>query len=153
MPIPEPTHRLGYLPPGDYKATLAEVRARFASNNRRRELCAQLEYVVGELRLRGVKTIWIGGSFVTTKERPSDVDLIYETDPPGVSTVGWGELAETQRRQLKALRRVDLWKMPAIQPGKVKPLPFINIKQFFESDRDRRPAGLVLITEEEPHDH
>jgi hypothetical protein len=151
MPIPPVDKTTGYLPAGDHVATLEEVKDRFASNTKRRALFLGLEYVVAELRDRGVLRIWIGGSYVTDKERPGDVDVIYEV-PPGVKVGGWGELAPAQRAQLKKTRDVDLWKSPSPQPGKKQTLPFIDIKDHFASDRDDRPKGLVELVEETNHD-
>jgi predicted nucleotidyltransferase len=149
MPIPPLHDRSGYLPPGEHPATLKEVEERFATNFRRRALFESLEYVVGELRARDVKEIWIGGSFVTTTQRPKDVDVIFDV-PPSVNTDKWGELSPFKKAELKQARRVDLWKMPSFQLGKKNPLPMVTIKGYFSSDRNDDPKGLIKIVEDSP---
>lgn len=154
MPIPEFESRRGYLPPGEHEATLEEVEARFATNKRRKEIFEGLRYVVEKLRANGVQEMWLGGSYVTSRERPSDADLVFKA-PPGVKTAGWGDVTgmPTQRHVLKKARRVDLWKSPAPQPSKKGGWPpVIDIKDFFASDEDDHPKGLIKLATGGPHD-
>ena len=68
----------GELPPGTHECTLAEFQERFAFSARRRELLHSLRGVLRALERAGVLRVWIGGSFVTTKQEPGDVDLCWE---------------------------------------------------------------------------
>lgn len=70
------------LPPGIHPATLDEVADTFGTNPWRRELFAGLVDVAGQLRAAGCLTIYLDGSFVTNKPRPSDFDGCW--DPRGV---------------------------------------------------------------------
>src|ERR1700719_5082874 len=78
MAIP-PLNRTGELPPGEHKTSLARVRKRFGhSSAQREELMRGLEEAAGNLEAAGVQTIWINGSFVTSKKEPNDVDGCWE---------------------------------------------------------------------------
>lgn len=152
MPIPGCDKDTGFLPRGSHSATLPEVQKRFGAGRRRGELYRELEALIAELRSRGVVDIWIGGSFVTSKLRPSDVDVIY--DPPSGSVpFTWGQLAPARRAELKAARKIDLWKMPSPQPAKPGGLlPQISIKDYFSSDANGVPKGLIHLLVEETGD-
>ena len=78
MPIPDLTAE-GYLPPGIHECTLDEVRDRFGSfsgSDRRCRLFEAFEDYVREVRATGfVQELLIGGSFVTDKRDPGDIDF------------------------------------------------------------------------------
>jgi hypothetical protein len=80
--IPLPGSPWAVLPPGVHPATLAEVKAAFATNARRRELFGGLAEALGRLRLAGCATVFLDGSYVTGKPRPGDFDACW--DPSGV---------------------------------------------------------------------
>lgn len=152
LPIPQHEKDTGYLPPGSHSATLPEVRKRFGTGRKRSGLMAELEAVVAELWAHAVADVWIGGSFVTDKRRPDDVDVIYEP-PPGAETASWGQLAPQRHDELKVARNIDLWKMPSPQRGKPGGLlPQISIKDFFSSDANGDPKGLIHLLVEETGD-
>src|ERR1041384_3846131 len=79
MPIPE-LNSVGLLPSGLFDSELPEVRVRFGAfsgSDRRPQLFARLEELVRVMRLSGLfEELIIDGSFVTSKERPNDIDLI-----------------------------------------------------------------------------
>jgi Family of unknown function (DUF6932) len=135
MTIPAFEESTGLLPPGDHEATLAEIKARFCWNYRRREIYMGLEYVTGELRSHQVEHIWVDGSFVTSKQNPRDVDVAYGV-PIGVDPDDWGWLAPARRHDLKRLRRVDLLPDWPGQP---------SIYDFFCQDRDGTKKGIVRL--------
>ena len=67
----------GYLPPGIYVATEAEITFRFgAPTPRRRRLVLQLRRWVELARRVGARRLLIDGSFVTAKPDPNDVDAV-----------------------------------------------------------------------------
>jgi len=76
-----PFNEHGELPPGAHECTWAEFEERFAFSARRRELLDALRRVLATLERAGVLRIWVGGSFVTTKQGPGDVDLCWELHP------------------------------------------------------------------------
>ena len=133
MPIPDLDG--SYLPPGEHDASLEEVEAQFGSSSMKRiRLHVSLRNTIAELRALGVTDIWIGGSFISDKRRPDDVDIVY--DPPAGSDLdGWGLLAPARRQHLKEARGVDL-------------LWSIDVVHFFKTDSENRPRGVIRIREE-----
>ena len=70
------------LPAGIHPADLSEVMAEFATNAWRRELFSGLVAACAKLQLAGCLTIYLDGSFVTSKPKPRDFDACW--DPAGV---------------------------------------------------------------------
>lgn len=146
MAIPTLEDRGGaydYLPPGDHVATIDEVSHVFGSSTfRRRQLMDGLRQVVAKLREFGVETIWVDGSFISSKERPGDVDVIY-VRPSGADTSQWGLLSPSRRDAAKQYFGCDLWEHPSCgrhAGGKAK-----SIKQFFDTDNDGIDKGHILL--------
>ncbi len=77
--IPE-FNATGLLPEGIHSATLDEVRERFGDNERRRQLLAGLVEALRLLRAAGCWRVYINGSFVTSKERPNDIDVCWDIE-------------------------------------------------------------------------
>ena len=79
MPIPSLTEA-GVLPHGIHTCSLDEVRARFGcfqTSDQRPHLMQKLEAFLVEVRASGlVRAVLINGSFVTSKPKPNDVDLV-----------------------------------------------------------------------------
>lgn len=73
----------GNLPPGMHRASLDEVRRRFAITPHRLELFEGLKRLAIHLKDAGCQTLYLDGSFVTNKEQPGDYDAIW--DPVGVT--------------------------------------------------------------------
>lgn len=80
--IPLPGSPWDVLPPGVHKATLAEVKASFAHNARRRELFAGFLSAIASLRGAGCREVLLDGSYVTAKPMPGDYDACWS--PAGV---------------------------------------------------------------------
>lgn len=79
-------HEGGTLLPGVYRMNMQEFRQAFVGDNaHRRTLADNLEEVLKGLSQAGVKEVHIGGSFVTTKAKPKDIDFIYDIIAPGVN--------------------------------------------------------------------
>lgn len=76
------SHPYHVLPPGIHKATLEEIRERFAVTpyrmSRFRGFCSACESLVAA----GCKRIYLDGSFTTSKNHPEDFDACW--DPEGV---------------------------------------------------------------------
>lgn len=79
MPIPD-FEQDGFLPLGIHDCTIEEISERFGrfqSSDRRPSLNAGLINYITELRSANIgKYLIVNGSFVTTKEKPSDIDVL-----------------------------------------------------------------------------
>ncbi len=73
-----PFEQNGNLPPGIHEATWEEVVARFGTNDHRRNLLDGLRLAIKALQQVGCTTVYLNGSFVTTKELPNDYDGTWE---------------------------------------------------------------------------
>ena len=70
------------LPPGLYWMGFADLRDIFGFNTHRQLLLSGLVRACSTLRAAGCGRVYVGGSFVTSKEIPSDYDGVW--DPAGV---------------------------------------------------------------------
>ena len=73
-----PFDERGYLPQGIYEPTWDEFWERFGTNNYRKQLLTGLRLALGNLKLAGCRRVYIGGSFITDKERPNDYDGCFD---------------------------------------------------------------------------
>jgi hypothetical protein len=70
----------GLLPPGIYVAdTWQEFAQRFGHTPHRQKLLMGMKSALEVLRLAGCKAAYVDGSFVTSKERPNDFDICWDT--------------------------------------------------------------------------
>ncbi len=68
----------GNLPPGVHWAEWEEFQERFGTNLTRRRMIDGLELAMTQLKAAGCRTIYIDGSFVTSKQKPGDFDACWE---------------------------------------------------------------------------
>lgn len=77
-----PLDEQGNLPPGIHRASVDALIDRFGHGSPEREVeIRELLEFIKWARARGVRRILVNGSFVTSKERPNDVDLVVLPDP------------------------------------------------------------------------
>jgi hypothetical protein len=76
-PIP-PFDERGYLPPGLYESDETTFNRQFGFNRYRQKLLSGLHLALISLKQAGCDRVYIGGSFVTDKEEPGDVDGCFE---------------------------------------------------------------------------
>lgn len=69
----------GVLPAGVHQASLAEVRAAFATTPHRLSLYGGLVVALSDLGAIGCRRVWLDGSYVTDKAVPGDYDLCWDT--------------------------------------------------------------------------
>lgn len=73
----------GYHPYGMYNLTINEIEKIFSRNSskRRKEIMEIYKIHLNEIQNTGYYLDhWIGGSFITTKENPNDIDTLTEFD-------------------------------------------------------------------------
>ena len=77
IPVCEDT---GNLPPGIHWAAWEEIVESFGTNETRRNFLQGLRVAMEILHAAGCETIYIDGSFVTSKENPADFDCCWDID-------------------------------------------------------------------------
>jgi hypothetical protein len=142
MAIPE-FREDGWLPEGHWPATWEEIEGRLGGepDSRRKLLLQQLtEWRDALRRFKVAGTLILDGSFVSTKERPGDIDAIFVSDLDSMEVIatdpeaarllshgrtkdsGFGDLfyfTETAVRDFPALCRLDGFDMDS-RTGKSK---------------------------------
>jgi hypothetical protein len=68
----------GYLPPGIYETDEVEFNKRFGFNSYRQQLLTGLKSALISLKQAGCDRVYIGGSFITDKAEPGDIDGCFE---------------------------------------------------------------------------
>jgi hypothetical protein len=129
-PIP-PFDERGYLPAGVYEANEAEFNQRFGFNSYRQQLLAALHLVLIALKQAGCDRVYIGGSFVTDKEEPGDIDGCFEgilIDENLLDPIFLNSDLDAQ----KARFGIEL-------------VFGSNRAGFFQTDRSGNPQGIVVI--------
>jgi len=123
----------GYLPPGIYAATLAEITVRFGRESElRRVQMESLRWLVERAWRAGVQRVVVNGSFVTDKLEPNDVDCVLLIGPD------FPRDAEAEAELLAGL--------PFVNMELVDQEAFDQFTQkTFASDRDLIPKGMVEV--------
>ena len=131
----------GNLPPGIHGATWPEVAHRFGANPHRQALLDGLFQALQNLKQAGCAKVYLNGSFVTDKEHPSDFDAAWETYGvnPGLLHPVLLDFSNSRRAQ-KQTYGGELF--PADLVADEHGRTFI---EFFQTDRERNPKGIVAI--------
>lgn len=123
----------GYLPPGVHQATLEEIAGRLGREPELRQAQTEsLRWLLDLSKRVGARRLLIGGSFVTDKWEPNDVDcvLLAGSDFPR------DEAAERELRE----------GLPFIQLAIVDEALFERyVHVIFGTDRKAVPKGLVEV--------
>ena len=134
----------GTLPPGIHTVTWREFQRRFGYNSRRRELIRGLRRACRWLRKAGCRSIFIGGSFVTSKPLPGDIDVCWSS-----SETDWRRLAriapvffEMTPGSPRQKRRFGGEFFPA---EGIETLSNKTFLEFFQQDQGERPTGIVRL--------
>lgn len=70
----------GLLPEGIHAVSLEEATEHFGWNRHRQGLIDGLLEALKLLKTAGVRRVYLNGSFVTAKERPGDIDVLWDAD-------------------------------------------------------------------------
>jgi len=133
----------GFLPAGVHATTLGELRGQFAANPARAELFDQLDRAVGALASQGVDQVVVGGSLLSAKPVPGDIDLGIRGTKAAVAQAGAAVTAlgdATRAVTLFPLEHV-LTEAPTLA-GKV---PGWNVLEFFAHTREGAARGVALL--------
>jgi hypothetical protein len=133
----------GNLPPGVYWAEWEEFKERFGTNATRRRMIDGLELAIAQLKAAGSRTIYINGSFVTSKAKPGDFDACWE---PG--DVDYDYL---RKNAPKLLNNLDRSAQKSKYKGEIfrsdQPVGNYGLTSlyFFLRDRELNPKGIIAI--------
>jgi len=134
----------GLLPEGVYVASWQEFRTRFGSNSHRRGILIGIREAGRVLARAGCSRMWIDGSFVTQKKRPSDWDGCW--DPSGVNSLllesFFLDFTDAGRTKMKTKYQADLFPSSLVEAN--SGLAFVN---YFQVDkRSGARKGIVELT-------
>ncbi len=134
----------GNLPPGVHWAEWEEFVERFGITSRRKRLIKGLETAMKQLQAAGCQTIYINGSFVTSKLNPNDFDACW--DDNGVDLTLLESIApllykSEQTSAQKARYRGEIFKSEAL--ADIDGTRFIDYFQF--NTRNNIPKGIIAI--------
>ena len=121
----------GDLPPGIWSMSWTDFWERYGYNSQRVNLLSGLMFALKLLVRSGCQTIYIGGSFITSKERPNDIDGCFDGMGIDSSTLDpiFQDIDE-QHARFGCELRMDF--MSAFQV-------------FLQKNRDDEPVGIVEI--------
>ncbi|MEM9271727.1 MAG: hypothetical protein AAGA80_02015 [Cyanobacteria bacterium P01_F01_bin.143] len=144
MPLPNFDANENF-PPGIHSCTWNEARDTLAFNPRRKELFEGLLRACEILKRAGCKTIYIGGSFATSKEFPGDFDVCW--DDNDIELKFLFELDPTlldfsnKRAAQKAKYGGELFLASTVADAQGQ-----TYLEFFQKDRTGNPKGIVQIS-------
>ena len=137
-----PFNKDGLLPPGVYWADWSEPRDRFGNNPWRLRLTTGFRAAVENLRDAGCRTVYLDGSFVTSKTMPNDYDACWEeagVDPKALDPVLLTFDAGLATQKAKYM-------------GELFPASIItdtdgpSLLEFFQTDKETgEPKGIVAV--------
>lgn len=132
----------GNLPPGVHDATWDEIADRFGTTPQRRALLAGLYSALQALNSAGCQTVYIDGSFVTTKLVPNDFDACWDiegVDPDQLDPVLL--IFDDSRAAQKAKYLGELFPAQLTEGGSGG-----SFLEFFQVDKETgNPKGIVAL--------
>lgn len=140
-PIP-PFTGDGLLPPGIHYASWAAFTDRFAGTSAREWLLEGLYMAVVEFLAAGCKTLYVDGSFVSSKPIPNDYDACWDPDEVDLDRLDPVLLlAEMDQPTQKAKYRGEFWIADA--PTRTAVSPHLAL---FQNDRQTGQAkGIIAL--------
>lgn len=129
------------LAAGIHEMPWSEFVSSFATNRQRTQLADALHGALIDLRDAGVRDAAIGGSFVTGKTRPGDVDLVFWAG----ESLDARRVRSIQDSLASATPKIDAWgaSESVRRPGSFMQMPAL---QFFQRNRDGARAGLAKLS-------
>jgi len=132
----------GVLPSGIHWSTIEEIKDKLCFSEKRIQLVVGLELAILSLKSAGCETIYLDGSFSTSKEIPGDIDVCWELGNVDLSVLfviepvlfdfNFKRKAQKDKFGCEFFLTDDF----AAPPDKT----FID---FFQQDRDGNPKGII----------
>lgn len=132
----------GTLPCGIHWSTIEEIKGKLCFSLRRNHLIEGLERAIVSLKSAGCKTIYLDGSFSTSKEMPGDIDVCWETENVDldllirVEPVLWD--FSLGRKHQKDKFGCEFFPLDSIAEP-----PDKTYFDFFQQDKDGNPKGII----------
>ena len=131
----------GLLPPGVHWAAWAEIEARFATTQWRRILSEGVRQAAENLKEAGCRTLYLDGSFVTSKNHPGDFDGCWDPDGVDAAKLDPVLLDFTNRRAAQKRKYHGELFISSLPAG--GGLTFLD---FFQRDKaTSNPKGIIAI--------
>ena len=136
------TNEDGLLPEGIHWATWAEMEERFATTDWRRMLTDGARRAAENLKASGCRILYLDGSYVTDKDRPSDFDGCWDTTGVSGQSLDPVLLSFVNRRAAqKAKYHGELFPSSAVADERGR-----TYLDFFQRDKQTgKPKGIVAI--------
>jgi len=137
----------GDLPTGVHSANLTEIEksfGRFTNSDQRIRLFARLKVLVDMAKASGiVERMLIGGSFVTTKAKPNDIDVVMIISK-GVDfdSLNPSQMVVADRTSLNTLFKDGEFDVIVVRNGTARMQTAI---EFFQTNRDNKSVGIVEV--------
>ena len=133
----------GNLPPGVHFCEWEEFNERFGTTFKRQNMIDGLKLAMTQLKAAGARTIYIDGSFVTSKPEPNDFDACYDRETLDMNDLRVNAprlFNHSDRRAQKVIYGGEIF--PSDQPvGNYGDNSF----DFFQRDRKQRKKGIIAI--------
>lgn len=135
----------GILPQGVHWAEWSEFQEVFGTNLTRQRMIDGLELAMTQLKAAGCRTIYIDGSFVTSKQKPGDFDACWEDN--GVDINYLESIAPTlfnfalRRAEQKIKYKGEIF--PSNYPANDSGTAYIDFFQFDTRTNTRK--GIIAI--------
>lgn len=134
----------GLLPAGIHWAIMDEIQQRYGQNPHRKRLLGGLERALNALRAAGCPTLYLNGSFITTKEYPPDYDACWESKGVELAALDPVFLDFTNRRAAQKAKYFGEF-FPAHARADATS-PFRTFLNFFQMDKETgNKKGIIAI--------
>lgn len=133
----------GNLPPGVHWCEWEEFKERFGTNSTRRRMIDGLELALAQLKAANCRTIYINGSFVTSKPKPGDFDACWEPED-----VDYDYLRKNAPKLVNNLDRSaqkSQYKGEIFRSDQLVGDYGLTSLDFFLRDRELNPKGIIAI--------
>ena len=134
----------GTLPIGIHWSTIEEIKEKLCFSAKRIQLVEGLERAIIILKNAGCKTIYIDGSFSTSKEIPGDIDVCWESMNVDIDFL---YLIEPVFFDFSFKRKAqkDKFGCEFFTSDSIAELPDKTFINFFQQDRDGNPKGIIAL--------
>jgi len=137
----------GDLPPGIHRATFDEIErrlSRFIVSDRRINLFARFKQLLVMAKRSGiVERLVVGGSFVTSKPEPNDIDVVIVVDSDlDFDALTPSQYTVTDRRALRRVLKTEALDIITVRNGTTR---MDLVLELFQSKRDNKQVGVVEV--------